>query len=486
MSNFFNEFSDKSSCQNSGMCSVDPSSYALEELLLNEIKQIAFYVVKLADYNLQNMDIAQSAVNALSVIIINTALRFEDYKNLLYKLEAQKTSIKEEYLKCCTERKIKYELVENAIKLPKTPSLTNILKAGESIVIEKRNEYEPKKLDLIELIIIFAKTTSANLIKLKNLGFSNPEWNYKVLKFLNLTNISSIKKDKLIDKICKFSNFAFEIWKKLIEQLEKRYGKRTECTIPFEIKEGKSILVSGSDLDELEKLLDAVNGTNINVYTNSSLFTAFCYPYFSKYKNLIAHFGGENAANDFANFKGPIFATENFLQKVDYLRRGTIYTTKLIAPERMVRITDYNFTPMIENALNSEGFTPADAKTRESVTLKYNLEEIDKIIKNTADKEICVIVGSYKKEEITKRFANYALIELESPVEIQLVVHILSTAQAEKLNFVFTHCSPNTINMLLSTLHSAPKKIYFAKCPNSLINPHIIRALTDEFNVEVL
>lgn len=486
MPNFFNEFSDKSSCQNSGMCSVDPSSYALEELLLNEIKQIAFYVVKLADYNIQNIDIAQSAVSALSIIIINTALRLEDYKNLLYKLEVQKLSIKEEYLKCCAERKIKYELVENAIKLPEIPSLTNLLKAGETIVVEKRNEYEPKKLDLIELIIIFAKTTSSNLIKLRKLGVSNPEWNYKLLKFLNLTNISSIKKDKLTDKICKFSSLAFEIWEKLIEQLKQRYGNRTECNIPFEIKEGKSILVSGSDLDELEKLLDAVDGTNINVYTNSSLFSAFCYPYFSKYKNLIAHFGGENAANDFAKFKGPIFTTENFLQKVDYLRRGTIYTTKLIAPEKMVRISDYNFTPLIENALNSEGFTKDDIKPLESVTLKYNLCEIDKTIDSTKNKELCIIVGSYKKEEIIKRFSNCTLIELESPVEIQLVIYILSRANTENLNFVFTHCSPNTINIMLSTLHISPKKIYFAKCPNSLINPHIIRALTDEFNVEVL
>ncbi len=69
---------------------------------------------------------------------------------------------------------------------------------------------------------------------------------------------------------------------KLTETLEKTYGKRIENNINFEIKEGKSILVSGSDLNELDKLLEAVEGEDINIYTNSSLFSAFCYPHFLK------------------------------------------------------------------------------------------------------------------------------------------------------------------------------------------------------------
>ena len=74
------------------------------------------------------------------------------------------------------------------------------LKAGEALVVEKQKEYEPKKLDLIELIITFAKTSAINIEKLRRLGYVNDEWNFKILKFLNLTNISSIKIDKLKKK----------------------------------------------------------------------------------------------------------------------------------------------------------------------------------------------------------------------------------------------------------------------------------------------
>ncbi len=490
-SNFFNEFSDKSSCQNSGMCSIDPSSYALEELLLNEIKQIAFYVVKLEEFGALNntpniKNIINSAIKAMTVIIVNTAIRLEDYKELLYTLEKNKTEIKEAYLDCCKTKKIKYELVENAQKLPQNPTLTNLLKAGEAIVIEKRKEYEPKKLNLIELIIIFAKTSAINIEKLHHLNYSDFKLNYEILKFLNLTNIPALKREKLKKKICDFSCTSLEIWKKLIEKTESTYGTRQNAEINLKIKEGKSILVSGSDLDELEKLLEATKDKDINIYTNSTLFMAFAYPHFSKYKNLIGHFGGENPQTDFTNFKGPIFATQNFLQKVDYFRRGIIYTTKIIAPERMVRIDNYDFTPLIEDAIKSDGFTADDTKKGEKIILEYNKNKIDEIIKNTKDKDLCVIIGSYKKDEILKRFSDCTSILLDSPVEIQLLSYILENANTENLNLVFTHCGPNTTNMLLSTLYKNPKKIYFAKCPNSLINPHITSALKEEFDVDTI
>lgn len=487
--NFFNEFQN-GNCNSTdaiaGGCSIDPSTYALEELLLNEIKQIAFYVTKLSEFNLKNDDIMQKTIKALSVILINTAFRLEDYIKLLYEIEASKLEVKEKYLKTAKEKSIKYELVENAIKLPKNPTLTNLLRLGETLVVEKRKGYEPKKLDLIELIAFFARTTSINLEKLSHLGYQNPEWNFQVLKFLNLINITSKKTEKLKQNICDFSQISFEIWQKLMEILEKTYGKRIETDINFEIKEGKSILVSGSDLDELDKLLQALEGQDINVYTNSSLFNAFSYPHFSKYKNLIGHFGGENAEIDFTNFKGPVFATQNFLQRVDNLRHGTIYTTKIIAPEKMVRIKDNNFTSLIENALKSKGFTKEDITKPEKITLKYNLKDINEIIKKANGKDITIIVGSYKKSEITKKFENGLLIELDSPVEIQLLIYILKETNCKNINLVITHCSPNTVNILLSTLFSDPEKLYFAKCPNSIINPHIINALTEHFGVEIL
>ncbi len=490
MANFYNDYQDRKNCNNIGgdgaSCSIDPSTYALEELLLNEIKQIAFYVTKLADFNLQNENIMQKAIRALSVILINTAFRMDDYKNLLYNLEIDKLEVREKYLECAKENRIKYELVENAIKLPEKATLTNLLRAGEALVLEKRNSYEPKKLSLIELITFFAKTTSINIEKLSHLGFKNPEWNFQILKFLNLTNISSKKTEKLKQSICDFSKISFDIWKKLTETLEKTYGKRIENNINFEIKEGKSILVSGSDLDELDKLLEAVEGEDINIYTNSSLFSAFCYPHFLKYKNLIGHFGDENAEIDFTNFKGVIFTTQNFLQKVDYLRHGTIYTTKIIAPEKMIRVTDYDFKPLIENALKTTGFAKEDVQKSKEVTLKYNIQDIDNIIEGANGKEIYVIVGSYNKEEILKKFEGKTLIKLDSPVEIQLLIHILNKTNCTNLVLVLTHCTPNTINILLSTLFSNPVKIYFAKCPNYLINPHIIAALTEEFDVEMI
>lgn len=171
---------------------------------------------------------------------------------------------------------------------------------------------------------------------------------------------------------------------------------------------------------------------------------------------------------------------------MDYLHHGTIYTTKIIAPEKMIRVKDYDFKPLIENALKSTGFTKEDIQKPKEVTLKYNTQNIDNIIKGAGGKDIYAIVGSYNREEILKRFEGKTVIKLDSPVEIQLLIYILKETNCKNINLVITHCTPNTVNILLSTLFSGPVKVYFAKCPYSIISPHIINALVEYFRVEIL
>lgn len=509
MPNFFNDFSQKFPCQNSGACSLDPSSDALNVLLMNEIKQLAFYIVKLSEFNEEETSaglisdeikaIASFGIDALTVIILNTAIRLNDYKELLYSLETYKLRAREEYLKSSKSKGIKYELIQNSVNLPKNLSddnlLNEFLRLGEEVILEKRREFEPKKFDLIEIIIFFAKTVSINLKKLRTLkddkggddkGGDEFFDNLKILKFLNLINIPSNKIEKLKRKICDFSEFSFEIWKKLTKETENKYGKREMADINLEIKEGKSILVSGSDLDELDKILSATEGTGINVYTNSSLFMAFSYPHFKKYKHLVGHFGAQGGENDFNKFKGPVFLTRNFLQKVDFLRRGTFFTTKIIAPDKMIKIKDDDFCPIIDFALNSEGFSKEDEKFLKKVVLKYDKDEIDRVLESLKTGKVTVVIGSYKNEEILKNFIEKETVELDSPIEIQLLIYILEKTKCEGISLVFAQCSANIMNMLLSTLNMNPDKIYFAKCPNAIINPHIIKGLGEEFGVEML
>jgi len=96
---------------------------------------------------------------------------------------------------------------------------------------------------------------------------------------------------------------------------EKSFGVRTPAVVPRTPVEGKCILVSGHDMVWLKAILDATEGTGINVYTHGEMLPAFGFPELKKYKHLVANFGGAwyLQAKEFQFFPGPILMTSNCL-----------------------------------------------------------------------------------------------------------------------------------------------------------------------------
>ncbi len=91
---------------------------------------------------------------------------------------------------------------------------------------------------------------------------------------------------------------------------------------------GKAILVSGHDLHDLAKILEATEGTGINVYTHGELLPAHGYPELHKYSHLAGNYGGawQDQQRDFTAFPGPIVMTSNCLIEPQPAYRNRIFT----------------------------------------------------------------------------------------------------------------------------------------------------------------
>lgn len=91
---------------------------------------------------------------------------------------------------------------------------------------------------------------------------------------------------------------------------------------------GKAILVSGHDLGDLKKVLDATAGTGVNVYTHGELLPAHGYPGLHASEHLAGNYGGawQDQQSDFANFPGPIVMTSNCLIEPGPSYRNRIFT----------------------------------------------------------------------------------------------------------------------------------------------------------------
>lgn len=102
MNDLFNMF-DKTQCKSLGICSENPVLSSIDAVIINEIRQIAYYIVKLKELNLINFKIMKEAISALSVYITDTSFN----KNLLVEFFLKLENLK---------KKQKPFIIKNAVK----------------------------------------------------------------------------------------------------------------------------------------------------------------------------------------------------------------------------------------------------------------------------------------------------------------------------------------------------------------------------------
>lgn len=471
-------------CLSSGICAVDPTLSALEELLLSELRQIAFYVVRAKEFGYENLKIMSEAIKGLSIGLLNTNFCEKQYAAELENLIELKKEVKKSYLHFCKNNPTSCELISFPNDIYTKNSIGKMIKEGEKSLLARYKFVGPEKIRLLELISLLSKMNARNIEKIKSLEPDFSDFDFEVLRIFSLTNFPATRIEKLKRRILEFSHVAFKIQDKLNSVLKKHYGTRQSVDIKLNAKAGKSILVSGSSLSELMDILDSIKDEKINVYTHNALFIAHSYPKFQKYKNLIGHWGGENTQSDFANFKGVIFVTKNSSQKIDTLYRGLIFSSEMINAKGVVKIEGNNFEPLIEAALKHEGF---DEDEPEKFThLEYNLSKINEAIE--LKKDIVVFVGNSKNIDFSNLIGDKIIINLECPIEVDLLYHIVEKVKAKEVQAIafFTQCGPIIINLLLSLIECGLKEIYLSKCPLAVVSPHVIDSLEQDFGVKVI
>jgi len=122
---------------------------------------------------------------------------------------------------------------------------------------------------------------------------------------------------------------------------------------------GKAILVSGHDLGDLKKILEATEGTGINVYTHGEMLPAHGYPGLHKYSHLAGNYGGawQDQQRDFAAFPGPIVMTSNCLIEPQPAYRNRIFTTGPVGWPGIRHVETSDLSLVVKAAQSLPGFT---------------------------------------------------------------------------------------------------------------------------------
>ena len=107
------------------------------------------------------------------------------------------------------------------------------------------------------------------------------------------------------------------------------YGHPEITEVDLGVRKNPGILISGHDLKDLEMLLEATQGTGVDVYTHGEMLPAHYYPKFKKYANFAGNYGNAwwKQKEEFTAFNGPILMTTNCVVPPQAVYKDRLFTT---------------------------------------------------------------------------------------------------------------------------------------------------------------
>lgn len=506
-------------CLVKGICSISSTLSSIQEVVLLYIKELSFYLIRLKQFGITNDKIKEHIIYAIENIITDTEYNQQQFYELLSKLHTYIEESKILYESFCQKNELEIQIVKTYFKHSKGFNITEAIKKGEKYSIKKSQNLTEQQKNLLEIVLFLIKSICVKILELKRMEKTGEEAYYAMLKMLSLMNIGEFTEEKMITEINEFIQIYYEIIREVFYTQIELYGEITPTEVSFSTIPGKCILVSGCDLHKLEEVLKATQDTNINVYTHGlEMLMAHSFPKLRKYKHLIGHFGSSlsSAMLDFASFPGAILMTRATLQKVEYLYRGRLFTLDSLPAMGIIKIHNNDFGPLIKSALDAKGFLHKTQKPPMEVGFdidKINIT-VDTIIDKIIKKEIknLYFVGllnapnppyrPYFEELFNLLNKDSFVFSLCCPIHNEKVFHLDSFVDyilfyriirrikdriplnSINITVFLTRCDKHTISNLLYLKHIGIKNMYMCECPNSLLNPSLVKTLQATFDIK--
>jgi len=219
---------------------------------------------------------------------------------------------------------------------------------------------------LQDTIIFGLKGVAAYATHARQLGYIDPEVDgitHEAL-YTTLTNSNFNLADHL-KMAMKVGTAAVKVMDLLDRAHLDRLGVPQPAVVSQDKVEGKCILVTGHNLLALEELLKQSDGKGVNVYTHSEMLPAHGYPHLKKYAHLKGNVGKawHDQRKVFEEFPGAILGTTNCLMPIKGTYSDRFFAYDVAGLEGVQKISNNDFSPLIDRALDLPTAAVASAKT---------------------------------------------------------------------------------------------------------------------------
>ncbi len=343
-----------------GVCGKDERTAVLQDLLLWATKGVAMYAHRARKLGAIEHEVDIGVVENLFTTVTNVNFDPDSLVERLKKTAHLRDSARTLYEKACNAQGKKPETLQGPAAWIPAPDLAGLTAQAAEIGIQKRLSSEgPDVTSLKELLTYGLKGTAAYADHAHVLGKEDTEvfgFFHEELDFLTRSDASA---DELVSANMKCGEVNLKVMGMLDAANTGTYGHPEPTKVRVTPVKGKAILVSGHDLKDLATLLKQTEGKGINIYTHGEMLPCNAYPKLKAYKHLVGNYGGawQDQQKEFEAFPGAVLMTTNCIQKPRDSYKGRIFTTGLVRFPGVTNISGKDFTPVIDAALSSPGFT---------------------------------------------------------------------------------------------------------------------------------
>ncbi|MBR6127325.1 hypothetical protein IKQ21_06535 [bacterium] len=506
----YNEDYQYNSCTSRGICSVNPRTSSLQEILVLYLCLASYYAQQLEGTSYKNKKIKNLILNTISIMVSNPEFSENDFEAIVSGFNTEIPKLINEYEKICKEKDEKPVYLKTPIKFDESANIINSIRLGQQEYLKKTQTMSESMRDLLRIIFVMAKSICINILDLESF---NIEKGYTlILKLLNTLN-NNHTEEELKEIILDTAKANNELLSLLAAAKAERYGIQRPKEVFYSTQKGKAILVVGSNIRELEIILEEFKEDDIGIYTHDEMILAHTYPKFEEYKNLKGQYGQgmENCLLDFATFPGPVILTRHSLYNVEHLYRGRLYTTDFAYSKGVIPIINYDFSKVREALDSTKGFKTG--KICESEVVGFNFEEtiklIDEKIKSNNFSNIFIVgLNGYTKEEreyfetlfkivpqniliislsicatrdniicLNSCFDSFKMVELSKTIPERYNI---------KTTLFFPNCDRHTISKMIYIASLKKTDIFVGKCTPITLNPNLITTISKFFGVKEL
>ncbi len=368
-------------CDTSGVCGKTPEVAALQDVLIHALKGIAVYGWKLRELEVKDETVDYFVLDGVFATLTNVNFDSDALEKMIYATKPIKIQLKEQFEKVYQEKNgTPYsDGFPSITQWIPAESREGLLDQGKAVGIRANNDLSEDIHSLRDILLYGLKGMSAYAHHAYRLGQQDEKVTGFVYKALYSLTDESLGMDDLLALVMECGEANLKCLEILDRGHTTQFGNPEPTQVKLGYQKGKAIVVSGHEMQDLSLLLEQTKDKGIKVYTHGEMLPGLAYPEFKKYPHFAGHYGSawQNQQKEFCDLPAAILMTTNCIQEPSMTYSDRMFTTGAVGWPDIKHIPqeasgNKDFTPVIEKALELEGFKEDNIEKEITIGFAHN------------------------------------------------------------------------------------------------------------------